>query len=156
MSAFHTPLFGKIKWKDSDVQEKWLTDLQLHQNKMLRHLNGSKIADKISTKSILNKHNINSVNQMNAQIKLLDIWKAANIINHPTKLEKMTACENMVTTRAIMKGNLVEKGVIKVTKNTFLNDAKKAWNKAPESLKSCKTIWSAKKEIQKFVKTLPV
>ena len=60
------PLFGNIKWKDSDVQEKWLTDLQLHQNKMLRHLNGSKIADKISTKSILNKHNINSVNQMNA------------------------------------------------------------------------------------------
>ena len=30
------PLFGKIKWKETEVQEKWLTDLQLNQNKMLR------------------------------------------------------------------------------------------------------------------------
>ena len=32
------PLFGRIKWNDSDVQEKWLTDLQLNQNKMLRYM----------------------------------------------------------------------------------------------------------------------
>ena len=30
------PLFGKTKWNPTDTQEKWLTDLQLNQNKMLR------------------------------------------------------------------------------------------------------------------------
>ena len=72
------PLFGKIKWTETDTQEKWLTDLQLNQNKMLRHMNGSKISDRISTKSILEKFDILSVNQMNAQAKLLEIWKASN------------------------------------------------------------------------------
>ena len=72
------PLFGKIKWTETDTQEKWLTDLQLNQNKMLRHMNGSKISDRISTKSILEKFDILSVDQMNAQAKLLEIWKASN------------------------------------------------------------------------------
>ena len=51
------PLFGKIKWKENDIQEKWPTDLQLNQNKMLRYMNGSKIKDKISTISILTLKN---------------------------------------------------------------------------------------------------
>ena len=138
------------------MQEKWLTDLQLNQNKMLRYMNGSKIADKISTKSILTKHNISSVNQLNAEIKLLDIWKAMHIENHPTKIEKMMASDRMVATRATSNGNLVEKGVTTLAKNTFLNDAIKIWNKAPECIKSCKTIWSAKKEIKQYARTLPV
>ena len=35
-------------------------------------------------------------------------------------------------------------------------DATKAWNLAPEIIKTCKKIWSAQKEIKKFVKTLPI
>ena len=40
--------------------------------------------------------------------------------------------------------------------NHYLNDAIKAWNKAPASIKLCKSIWSSKSEIKKFVQTLPV
>ena len=32
------PLFGKVKWNIKDTQEKWLTDLQLNQSKMLRYI----------------------------------------------------------------------------------------------------------------------
>ena len=39
------PLFGKIKWNVTDTQEKWLKDLQLNQNKMLRLMNGTRIKD---------------------------------------------------------------------------------------------------------------
>ena len=35
------PQFGKIKWSEKETQEKWLTDLQLNQNKMLRYMNGA-------------------------------------------------------------------------------------------------------------------
>ena len=150
------PLLGKIKWKENDTQEKWLTDLQLNQNKMLRCMNGSKIVDRISSKSILDKHDLLSVNQMNAQTKLLEIWKASNLENYPTKLTKMVVSENMSTTRAINSGKLVELGVSNLSKCTFHNDAIKAWNVAPISIKSCKTIFAAKREIRIFVKTLPV
>ena len=46
---------------------------------MLRFLNGSKISDRISTESILIKFNILSVNQLNAQIKIMEIWKAIKL-----------------------------------------------------------------------------
>ena len=56
----------------------------------------------------------------------------------------------------------VSNGVIKlyastnVTQNTFINDGIKAWNQVSCKLKDCKTLGSAKSEIKKLVKTLPI
>ena len=150
------PLFGKIKWNENDVQEKWLMDLQLNQNKMLRYMNGSKISDRISTVSMMNKFENLSVNQLNAQIKLVDMWKANNLANYPTKIQKTDQNEVRTTTRAVTSGRLIEVGVSSCAKNSFHNDGVKAWNNAPESIKSCKSIWAAKKAIKSFVKCLPV
>ena len=41
-------------------------------------MNGTKISDKVSTESLLKKFNIMSVNQLNAQAKLLEVWKSLN------------------------------------------------------------------------------
>ena len=54
-------------------------------------MNGLKISDRISTKTILEKLGCLSVNQLNAQIKLLDVWKANNVDSYPTKMEKWSA-----------------------------------------------------------------
>ena len=43
-----------------------------------------------------------------------------------------------------------------LSKNTFINDGIKAWNKAPAKIKDCITYASAKNEIKKFVKTIPI
>ena len=123
---------------------------------MLRFLNGSKISDRISTESILTKYNLLSVNQLNAQIKILEIWKATHINQYPAKITKLTIRNNSPSTRAITNGNLVEKGISILSKNTYLNDAIRAWNLIPEDIKNCETIWSAKKSIKNFVKTLPI
>ena len=40
--------------------------------------------------------------------------------------------------------------------NSFKGDAIRLWNKAPEVIKSTKTLGTAKTEIKKFVKTLPI
>ena len=116
------PLFGKIKWKETEVQEKWLTDLQLNQNKMLRYMNGSKILDKICTTSILAKFDNLSVNQLNAQMKLVDMWKANNCEKYPTKLSKTVANKFRPTTRAVINGKLQEIGVSNTAKNNFYNE----------------------------------
>ena len=51
---------------------------------------------------------------------------------------------------------LVKQGNSNLAKQTFKNDSARGWNKAPLSIKICSSIYSAKKEIKKFVKTLPV
>ena len=57
--------------------------IQLVQNNLLRTLNRSKIKDKVSVSSMLEKFNMQSINQLNASVKLLDMWKALNVDNYP-------------------------------------------------------------------------
>ena len=88
-------LLGKVRMQDSNETQSWLKKLQLSQNKLTRFFNGTFIKDKISTKSILNKLNMLSVNQMNGQIKLTEAWKISNIPNYPIKWE-MKQIESLV------------------------------------------------------------
>ena len=59
-------------------------------------------------------------------------------------------------TRAVTRGDLVELGKSELVQSTYLSDASKAWNNCPDSVKLCKTLWSAKKAIRIFVETLPI
>ena len=76
--------------------------------------------------------------------------------SHPLKIEKISHELNSCTTRAVTKGDLVEFGKTELVQSTFLSDASRIWNKCPESVKTCSTIWSAKKAIKMFAVTLPV
>ena len=89
---------------------------QRHKNRL--YMNGSRISDKIISKTILDKFN-----QLNAQMKLLDMWKANNYENYPTKIRKLEATENRSPTCAITNGRLTD------------NDGVKVWNLAPDSIK---------------------
>ena len=132
-------LLGKIRWTDQDL----LQELQKTQNKMLRFLNKTKISDKISTKHILSNLNMSSVNQMNAKIKLTEMWKANNVQDYPLKVMKTELKDEQRTSRSATSGKLIEYGH-KVT-STFINDSTRAWNKAPNNIKQSKTLFSAKK-----------
>ena len=147
---------GKIRWQNSDTTPKLMKDLQLAQNKMLRLLNGSRISDKISTSALLSKFNMLSVNQINAQIKLSEMWKAVNDNCHPFALRKRVAGENVRSMRSITNDILPDQSFSELSKNTFINDGIKAWNHAPSKIKECKSFTSAKAEIKKFVKTIPI
>ena len=50
-------------------------------------LNGSRIKDKISTKSMLDKFGILSVNQLAAKIKIIEVWKIINKEGYPLSLD---------------------------------------------------------------------
>ena len=58
--------------------------------------------------------------------------------------------------RSMATGKLNEMSGSDKLKSTHINDGAKAWNMALRTIKNCKSIYSAKKEINKFVKTLPV
>ena len=96
-----------------------------------------------------------SVNQLNAKIKLTEIWKATNVPNYSVNVSRREANESTRDTRSITTGRLIEQGISEKSKATFINDATRAWNRAPEEIKTC-TLCSAKKAIKKFITTLPV
>ena len=149
-------MLGKVRWRDSDPSNQDLEAVQKCYNKLLRILNNSNLSEKISTKSMLTKFNLLSVNQINAQIKLTEMWKSVSIANYPIKTLTLQRSDDVMTTRAASIGTLQEARITTKSERTFLNDAIHIWNLAPLSIKNCTTIYSVKKAVKAFVLTLPV
>ncbi len=76
-----------------------MTMVQRSQNKMLRILDGTLVLDRKSTKTLLDNQNMLSVNQIAAQIKLAEMWKASNDPQYPTKMKTRERQENAIETR---------------------------------------------------------
>ena len=124
---------------------------------MARFLNNSKISDKINNKEIYSKNNLLSVNQLNCQIKLTEIWKSLNIPNYPLKWDvKYVPTNGNRVTRSTNNVTIHEKKHSSFTATTFSSDAAKVWNLTPLYLRECKTIHSFKKQIKLFVSTIPL
>ena len=97
-----------------------------------------------------------SVNQINAQAKLTEAWKINHVENYHTKWGKRQPTENGRTTRSITNEKIIEIGNSNLSYSTCKSDSIRAWNKAPQIIKNCKTLLSAKGEIKTFAKSLPV
>ena len=86
-----------------------------------------------------------SVNQINAQIKLSEMWKGVKDEDHPFNLLKRESGPNVRSMRSITNEILPVHSFSELSKNTLINDGIKAWNKAPAKIKDCITYASAKK-----------
>ena len=85
---------------------------------MVRMLNNVKLSDKQSTSSLLKKVNMLSVNQINAQIKLTEIWKAVNNVECPLNIIKMKDVlpERPLWSKNETENNLLEIGLSEISK----------------------------------------
>ena len=88
-----------------------------------------------------------STNQINAYCKLLEMWKASNIINYPIKIYKLEENSEGSKTRAISRGDLQTCGYFKITTMSFLNADTRALNRTPNDIEQCKSLFSVKKAI---------
>ena len=147
---------GRVRQSSLDPVCVDFQEIQLVQNKLIRNLNGTTVKDKISTKSMLDKFGFLSVNQMNAQIKLLETWKAINVEGYPLAIMTQKVPVTGVSTRAAEKGRPVEIGKTTLTQNSSISDAIKVWNQAPISVTDATTLYLAKKNIREYAKSLPV
>ena len=68
----------KVRLTEADTKSSISKALQKTQNRMLRAISGAKVKDHVSIKSMLEKHNLLSVNQLAAKIKLMEVWKMLN------------------------------------------------------------------------------
>ena len=149
-------LLGRVRVAKEDPECGDLKAIQLVLNKLLRLLNGTKVKDLVSTKSMLDKFGILSINQLNAQVKLLEIWKALNLEDYPLQIKQQSAPLTGMTTRADLKGKAIEIGRSNLTKSTSVSDSIRVWNLAPDSVTGAKSVSIAKKAIKDYVKNLPI
>ena len=77
-------LYGNVRTKSDETEQKLMGTIQVAQNKLARYLNGNKLLDKIPTAQIYKELKMQTVNQINGQVKLLDVWKAQHFERHPT------------------------------------------------------------------------
>ena len=135
-----------------------MKDLQLTQNRLLRAINNTKISEKVSIKSMLEKFNLLSINQLSAQIKLKEVWKSLNCEDYPIKLtEWNTALDDNVHSLRKKENRVFSDSYrLQRAKSSFNVDAARVWNFAPNSVKEAKSSYEAKKTINAFVRTLPI
>ena len=101
---------------------------------------------RLTKKFILKNFKMLSVNQVNAQVKLLEMWKANNVDKFPIKVTKQSTAENARVTRGDTSERLLESGMSELVRNSCIGDATKLWNKASIAVKAATTIFSAKKK----------
>ena len=149
-------LCTEVRLNEDQPKSQYLTMVQRAQNKMLRVLDGSMVTDRKRTKTILDDQNMLSVNQIAAQIKLTEMWKASNDPHYPIKMKTKGSQEDGIETRSITRRDLTEVGRSTKAKKSFTCDAAKVWNKAPDKIKIARTLASAKKAIKEHCKSLPI
>ena len=148
-------LYGNVRIKEDDVEQKLMGSIQVAQNKLARFLNGNSLLDKIPSSLIYKELKMQSVNQINAQIKLLDVWKSLKSDSHPTKWARRNDSNPELRTRSADVNQLIEAYGGKILTSTFVSDAAKLWNKAPDSIKQCESLNAVKKQIKMYTETLP-
>ena len=146
------------RMKNEDTQSDELLSIQKIQNKLARFLNNVNKMDHQSTESLLEKSKMLSVNRLNAQIKITEVWKALHCDPkqnaYKNSIPKINPEERAL--RSHSKGILQIKGHSNEARNSFLNDSKYVWNELPEAITSHQALNPPKLKIKTFVKSLPL
>ena len=150
----------KVLVNDEEKKSAALKSLQLTQNRMLRAINCSKIKDRISIQSMLTKFNLLSVNQLAAQIKLIEVWKSVNMESYAISLDpyKPLRPDQGAAHNLRHQTNRIfnDTSKFRISKLSFSVDAARLWNLAPDPVRLASTIGTAKAAILVHVKTLPI
>ena len=104
-----------------DPTDSLLDSLQVAQNKFARFVHGSTLMDRINIKIIFKETNLLSVNQINAQIKLLGVWKSKNYDSYPIEWLNQKYEINREGLKSTNKPDLIIKGKSFLQSQTFIN-----------------------------------
>ena len=96
-----------------------------------------------------------SVNQINAKVKMQEVWKALNVENYPLKIDCQKVSDTSTSTRAMTSGRPIESGKSTLVSNSCISDAIKIWNQAPEVVKNCASLSQIKKAAKLYARSLP-
>ena len=149
-------LCNQVRVKSEDPSNTLMDSVQSAQNKMLRMLDRVKLEDHITSASLLKKYNLPSVNQLSAEIKLVEAWKCTHIESYPLRLEpnnpNRADCLRSIRPSSIKQWK--DESSSTAARISFSRDTAKLWNNAPVAITNAISLYSAKREIKSFCKTL--
>ena len=146
-------IFCPIRVTQSDPHPSSISGIKVAFNDMLRLLCGAKREDHMSVEEMLKKLNWLSVNQIAAEVRLIETWKSIH-----TNYCLSNVFEKRVSsyeTRAAGKNALEVEEKSRLRENSFQFPCTKLWNNAPQSITNAQTESFARKAIRDYVKTLP-
>ena len=86
----------------------------------------------------------------------VEIFFDSNFLSYLTQETGAYEGDGVRCSRSVTNGDVIEAGSSALAKCICLNNASKLWNRAPLSIRSCESLFSVKREIEKFVRSLPV
>ena len=140
-------VFWPVRLHQQDPNPSVVEPLKVVFNDMLRLLCGNRREDKVSIATMLQQLQWLSLNQLAAEVRLLEVWKALNNKSSLSGLfeneeSSSRACKNKISSS-------------KIRESSFLYPSAKLWSMAPHAVVSAPTESMARKAIRSFVKTLP-
>ena len=149
---------SQVRTRTEDPINQNVKAMQIAQNKMLQMLEGVSLKDHITTKSLLDKHNLPSVNQISAEIKITEAWKIMNIIDYPITLEENNPNRNTGDREArnTTQREWKEHSKHKASSESFTVDTARLWNKVDTEIKTAQSLGIVKSLIKKYCKTLEI
>ena len=132
----------KVRLTNEDPITADLKALQATQNRMLRMINNNRISDMVSSRSILEKFNLLSVNQTAASIKLVEVWKSFNQDGYPISFEPYNQNLHNHNRDLRPQANRLLKDNCRLKRNesSFSIDAARLWNAAPKEISEAPSI----------------
>ena len=100
-------LYSELRTTNEQPTSQIMKELQKSQNKLLRALTGKKVSDRKKNEDMLKSLQMMSVNQIAAQIKLTEMWKALNDSQYPLRGQQKSEIEGGIGTRSMTRGYLI-------------------------------------------------
>ena len=107
---------------------------------------------------MLKKFNLLSVNQLSAQIKLQEVWKAVHIEKYGVSLDPYSAHQDVSGRVLRPQPNRIFNDTTRLVlaEHSFHVDAAKLWNTAPINVTNASRLRMAKKAILEHVLNMPI
>ena len=149
-------LCNQVRVKPEDPENQNMKAAQIAQNKMIRMLDGVTLKEHITSRSLLQKYNLPSVNQLAGEIKLMEAWKSVYSPKYPFKMEDNQP--NRQDTGRSIRPNTTKlwKDIAKTKagRESMGIDCARLWNNAPLTITLAVNKTTAKMEIKKYCRTL--
>ena len=147
-------LYASVRTKENEPKTDLMKKLQIAQNDLLRVLTNKRLTDKVRIEDMFKQYDMLSVNQVAAQIKLTEIWKATHDNEYPIKFFRLEETQNRITTRQTTRGDLHVHSKSVLALKGFIGSAPRLWNQVPFTIRNTNTLTAAKIEIKLYCQTL--
>ena len=151
------PAHCPLRLKEEDPSHSSIDRIKVVFNDCLRLLTNRKREDRGRIEDMLEELGWLSINQLNAETRLLEAWKSIHTEGYYMSDLLQVKPKNQHMGMRANDETLLEQGPIhKFANGSFIQRTAQIWNAAHRGVKEASSIYTAKRTIRQFVKTLPL